>query len=112
MPTPFGPGTGGEVEYRAIDRLTLSKPEEAWSRLLRVTAATDEAGLYWIADLLEDLIFHHGRAFVAMLEPELAINGRLRQAFINVVPMAPDDQPLEDRLVDLRDAMERELGAI
>lgn len=90
--------------------MTRSKPEEAWSQLLQVIATTDDAGLFWVADSIEDLVGQHRHAFVAVLEPELATNRRLREAFVHFVPIDPDNEPPEDRLLELRKAIEREFG--
>jgi len=107
---PFGPRSNGVGEYTRIKGLVGPSPDEAWNRLLEVTARTDDAGLYWVADIIEDLVAAHRAPFVVRLEAELAQNRRLRQAFVDFVPLVAGDEPLHDRLLVLREEIEREPG--
>lgn len=106
----FGPHRGGLFgEYARLSELVRSDPEAAWSRLLEITAETDDAGLYWVVDLLEDLVIQHPSPYAARIEAELAVNPRLRRAFLDFVPMAKDEA-LQDHLAALRSEIEREFG--
>jgi hypothetical protein len=104
---PFGPGTAGFQAYRRIQALIRSEPDAAWGQLTRVTAQIDDAGLYWVGDLLEDFIAHHGWAYVHRMEAELRRSDRFRRAFGSVMAsFITDDESLIDRLITLRDRIE------
>ena len=109
-PRPFGPDTSeGAEEWAELGVLAQSDPDLAWSRLLTVAAETDEAGLFWVADIIEDLILYHGQDVTPRLDAELRSNAPLRRAFVSVVPDNPDPE-LEDRLLALRDEIESGSG--
>jgi hypothetical protein len=73
----FGPHVGGENgEWSTLGRLVTSDPDRVWTRLLEVAASTDDASLYWVGDIIEDLISAHGWAITERLEAELAFGGR------------------------------------
>jgi len=108
---PFGPQVGGSAgEYSALELLARSDPDAAWARLVLIAARTDDAGLFWVADILEDLISFHGHEIYERLKGELEVNPALREAFVSVVPDNADPD-LEDRLLVLRDKIEAELEA-
>jgi hypothetical protein len=57
LPRRFGPDTsGGADEWAELSVLARSDRELALTRLPAVAAATDNAGLFWVADILENLI--------------------------------------------------------
>lgn len=108
--TSFGPDVGGASgEYEALVLLFRSDPAAAWDRLLEITASTDDDGLYWVADILEDFVIHHPVPYAERIEAELAVDPRMRRAFLDFVPMAHDGA-LEDHLAALREEIEREFG--
>jgi hypothetical protein len=104
----FGPQVDGDQgEWAELGLLARSDLDLAWSRLLAITAEVDDAGLYWVGDIIEDLIGHHGWDVAPRLEDELETNERLRFAFLSVVPWHSDGQ-LQDRLLALRERIEEE----
>jgi hypothetical protein len=107
---PFGPETGPTGEYARLAEQVVRDPGGAWSRLLEITAAVDDAGLYWVADILEDLVIHDPDRFAPLIEQELETNARLRRAFVFFVPTTSDDV-LAERLVDLRERIEQDATA-
>jgi hypothetical protein len=108
----FGPRQSGPAgEWARLSDLVSSDPEEAWSRLLDITSITDDAGLFWVADILEDLVIEYPSQYAARIEAELEVNPRMRRAFLHFVPMSKDDA-LKDRLLARREEIEREFGVI
>jgi hypothetical protein len=106
----FGPHIGGDSnEWGHVGKLAVDDPAAAWRRLLEITATTDDAGLFWVADILEDLVVHHPSEFVPRIEAELASNRRLRQAFLDFVPLSPDEALNERLLLILRTGSRRAL---
>lgn len=109
-PISFGPHRGGPAgEYARLAELVVSDPETAWSRLLEITAVTDDAGLFWVGDILEDFVSHYPSPYAARIEAELAVNQRMRRAFLYFAPIT-SDEALEDHLASLREEIEREFG--
>ena len=109
-PPSFGPPAiveGGE--YATLKSLVAPDPYRCWTRILEVTARTDDAGLFWVADVLEDLVIHHPTPFAARIEAELGVNSLLRQAFIDFIPTA-SDAALADHLLEIRERIEEEFG--
>jgi hypothetical protein len=111
-PEPFGPPShAGKARHEKLTRLAAEDPEEAWREVHEIVARTDEDGLFWVADILEDLALHHPEAFVERIETELANSRRLRQAFLRFVPgLRKGHEELEDRLLTVREGIEREFG--
>ncbi len=106
----FGPHAGGDFgEWAFFASLVRDDPEQAWARLLKVVSLTDDEGLLWIADVLEDFVIEHPAAFVPKIETELRSNRRLREAFVRFVPSSPDED-VNDRLLSLRESIEREFA--
>ena len=75
---------------------------------MEIAAATDDAGLYWVADILEDFVIHHPARFAPLMEKELETNAKLRRAFVHFTPTASGDV-LADHLLDLRERIGEEL---
>ena len=108
----FGPDAGGPSgEYSRLAELVVTDPEAAWSRLLEITAEVDDAGLYWVADILEAFVIHHPARFAPLIENELETNAKLRRAFVYFVPPAADDV-LADHLLELRGRIAKELRVV
>jgi hypothetical protein len=74
--------------------------------LVGLAAITDADRDLWVADILEDYVQVDHSTFVPLIEAELVINGRLRDAFQLVVPIGPDDD-VNDRLLRLRENLAR-----
>jgi hypothetical protein len=109
LPSSFGPHVGGDTgEYALLSKLVVSDPDHVWERLLEITAETDRAGLYWVGDLIEDLVAAHGWSFAERLKPELERNHRLRLAFVHVMAWTGDDA-LAEHLTALRESCEDQI---
>jgi hypothetical protein len=106
----FGPETGGTAgEWARLKDLVPDDPDAVWSQLLEIVATTDDSGLFWVADILEDLVAHDPQVFEQRIEGELASNRRFRQAFVHFVPMG-HDEAVNDRLLTTRERIEDEIG--
>ena len=105
-PVSFGPHVGPTSDYFRVSEQVPRDPDGAWVRLLDITAATDDAGLFWVADILEDFVIHHPALFVPRIEKELETNAKLRRAFVDFTPPLGD---AHDRLLDLRERIGEEL---
>lgn len=103
----FGPEAGPAGEYARLSEQVGRDPETAWLRLLEITAVVDDAGLYWVADILEDLVSGNPSRFAPLIETELEGNLRLRRAFVYFVPTTRDERYAR-RLLRLREQVERE----
>jgi hypothetical protein len=109
---PFGPWhEAGIKKHAQLMLLAREEPEKAWKALRRIVDETDDDGLFWVADILEDLATYHPVAFAARIEGELTASPRLRRAFLDFVPTVPLDEPeMADWLLGLRVQIEQELG--
>lgn len=103
----FGPEGGPTGEYARLSEQVVHDPESAWSRLLEIAAEVDDAGLFWVADILEDFVLHHPDRFAPLIEQELETNAELRRAFLYFVPTTSDDV-IAEHLLELRERIERE----
>jgi hypothetical protein len=72
--------------WEEFDRLTRSEPEEAWSAILAVIAATDDEYTLGMlaAGPFEDLIDAHGQAFVTRIEQKAIEDSRFRSVLQGV----------------------------
>ena len=104
--TPFGPHAQGD-EWVRLSRQVASSPDGVWARLLEITEITDDAGLFWVADILEDLVLRDPGVFIPRLESEASSNRRLRRALLDFVPPSVGEEA-QDRLLELRSVIERE----
>ena len=106
----FGPHMGEDTgEWADLGRAVRSDPDGVWTRLLAVVSTTDDEGLFWVGDVIEDLIWAHGWAMVPRIEDELPKNPRLRRAFLHV-SASHSDEELEERFYLLRAKIETEFG--
>jgi hypothetical protein len=96
-------------EYEHLSEQVKVDPDAVWSRLIEISLTTDDASLYWVADIVEDLVVADGERFVPRIEAEARANPRFRRALIDMVPMARTDV-LDDRLLAVREAAEIEFG--
>jgi hypothetical protein len=107
----FGPHAGGtNGEYEHIVRLIHAGDyASAWTRLLAAVATSDDAGLYWAADLVEDLFAAQGWDALGQVEAQARLNGRFRRVLVDVTPFTADEA-LDARIEALRAECVAELG--
>lgn len=107
----FGPRAEGDAgEWARLSQLALSNPELAWRELVAAAERTDDAGLFWVADVAEDLVSFSPETFVPRIEAEAQRNPRFRRALVSLTPTSGLDE-FDERLLALRETIERETGS-
>lgn len=106
---PFGPHVDDGGRYQHQVDLVRIDPLAAWTAVVEIASATDDAGAHWVGDIIEDLLALDEQQFAPLVLQAIDRDPGLRRAFIHVVPTVRDEV-LADRLLAAREEIERTSG--